>query len=60
MLTLSGVNRSTDTLSAVVGLTALTDFFVGSQSLIFRPSFIFVGTAFSEIRESNRKERKTI
>ena len=32
--------------------------FIGSQSFISLPSFMFVGSAFSEIRESNRKKEE--
>ena len=32
--------------------------FVGSQSFISLPSFMFVSAAVSEIRESNRKKKK--
>ena len=32
--------------------------FVGSQSFISLPSFMFVGAAVSEIRESNKEKEK--
>ena len=32
--------------------------FVGSQSFISLPSFMFVSAAVSEIRESNRKKKE--
>ena len=34
--------------------------FVGSQSFISIPSFMFVSTAVSEIRESNRNKEKNL
>ena len=34
--------------------------FVGSQSFISLPSFMFVGAAVSEIRESNKEKKKNL
>ena len=42
----------------IVYITLTMTMFVRSQSFISLPSFMFVGAAVSEIRESNRNENK--